>query len=206
MFVLNRRQEEKIAKSKRDQDYIKLGKTFITAREKASLSDFTREEIYAARLTGITRFEANELRKCYQVCSGIYFLFDEEGKFIRIGQSKDVFDRLYKHCAADYTDLWCSVSILIFSNTPSATELNFAESHFIYQHQDVNSRFDSSGKLNSRCNFDTLMRLEFAGIQSQIMPNVSLLDWEKILPKSERIQKSRQLRQKLTVSWDFQPD
>jgi len=204
--VLNRRQEAKIAKFERDQSYIKLGKTFISSREKAGLSDFTKREIYAARLTGITRFEANELSKRYQYCAGIYFLFDEEGKFIRIGQSKDVFDRLYKHCAADFTESWCSVSILFFSNTPTSVELDFAESHFIYQHQNINSRYDSNGKLNSPCNFDALMRLESAGIQSQIMPHVALLDWEKILPKSERIQKPRQPRQKLAVSWDFQPD
>lgn len=194
----------KAAKVERDRRYKKLGEETIKNLSKINLSDYTFEEIYAARISGASRFEFLEIKKCYPYTAGVYFLFNEAGKMIRTGQSIDVFDRIYKHCAPDYINTWCSVSILIFSNTPSEIELNFTESHFIYQHQNENSRYDSSGKLNAPCRFDALMRLEAAGIQSKIMPYLSFLNWENVLPKTDRVKSPRTPKQKISVNWNLQ--
>lgn len=212
MSVLRKGIVDKRSKSEIDSYYIKLGREFLKALPKTRLLDYSLAEILTSSIKNITVDEIKKLKAKFAPLQVIYFLFHSSGNIHWIGETIDFCGRfLGQHMLEKEVlgkEVWSRCAILTFPRTITKTELHYAEDFFIRLHQPKNSIRQDTGRLVTKMDNERAHQLRSAGFENTFMP-LAIMDWENILPERERVKRplpARQPREKLTVSWDFQPD
>lgn len=158
----------------KDKKYVRLGE--LAAREipKISLMDFTLPEIKAA---GILRPDSRQLyllSRDLPPIAAIYFLINRAGHIYYIGQSVNVFHRIYGEHINTMGEKWIKLSVLALQPNATKEQLKYAEAIFIYIHQHKGSR-NVNGKIMTKMIFAEMLHRFRANFEEAILP-VALLD------------------------------
>lgn len=189
--------------SQRDKHYLMLAEPFLNLIPKSDLNHYKFSEIKRGAIKDITCAELKTLEQALAPIKCVYFLIKSNGALWWVGESLNFIKRMrgqhiFQKMNDSGSENWSSVAVLTFPLATTKRDLRYVEQHFIRRFQPQNSQREDTKRCVTRMQWDEAAQLKAAGIESVLLP-LSILVWEKILPKNSRVKppKTKRVKTKL---------